>query len=104
MDSPENSPEDHELGPRLAPVSPTPQAHVDELLRAAGITAEDVVYDLGCGDGRVVITAALKYGARGVGVERDLRSVQQAKANVETKHTHWHHKFPARPAMRTVVF
>jgi SAM-dependent methyltransferase len=50
---------------------PTPQAVVDAMLQLADVKAGDVVYDLGSGDGRIVIAAAQKYGARGVGVEID---------------------------------
>jgi ribosomal protein L11 methylase PrmA len=45
---------------------------------------EDVVYDLGCGDGRIVVTAAQKYGARGVGIDIDPRRIKEANENVET--------------------
>jgi SAM-dependent methyltransferase len=51
------------------PYVPTPWVIVDEMLKLAGIRADDVVYDLGSGDGRLVITAAKRYGARGVGIE-----------------------------------
>jgi len=50
---------------------PTEDAVVDAMLDAAQVTSNDVVYDLGSGDGRIVIEAARKYGARGVGVELD---------------------------------
>ena len=50
---------------------PTEQAIVEQMLELAGVTAKDVVYDLGSGDGRIVVVAAQKYGARGVGVELD---------------------------------
>ena len=60
---------------------PTPQPVVDAMLDLAAVTASDVVYDLGSGDGRIVITAATKYGARGVGVEIDPALVKQATAN-----------------------
>ena len=53
----------------LAPYIPTPQEAVDRMLEAAHVKPGDVVYDLGSGDGRIVITAAQKFGARGVGVE-----------------------------------
>ena len=53
------------------PFVPTPQVVVDEMLRVADVGPQDVVYDLGSGDGRIVITAAQKFGARGVGVELD---------------------------------
>ena len=49
----------------------TPQPIADEMLKLARVTANDVVYDLGSGDGRIVILAAQKYGARGVGIEID---------------------------------
>jgi ribosomal protein L11 methylase PrmA len=60
---------------------PTPQAVVDEMLRMAGVTASDVVYDLGSGDGRIPITAALRYGARGVGYDIDPEMVREARDN-----------------------
>ena len=50
---------------------PTPQSAVEAMLELAHVTANDVVYDLGSGDGRIPITAAKKYGARGVGIEID---------------------------------
>jgi predicted RNA methylase len=57
----------------------TPPAVVDAMLQAARVTAKDVVYDLGSGDGRVVIMAARKYGARGVGIELDPTLVKLAR-------------------------
>jgi len=56
---------------RLAPFVPTPQRIVEEMLEVAQVGPSDVVYDLGSGDGRIVITAAQKFGARAVGVEID---------------------------------
>ncbi|MBI1786763.1 MAG: class I SAM-dependent methyltransferase [Acidobacteria bacterium] len=53
----------------LAPYLPSPQVVVDKMLEAAQVKPGEVVYDLGCGDGRVVITAAQKYRARAVGIE-----------------------------------
>src|SRR3954453_18034641 len=50
---------------------PTPQVVVEKILAMAKLTNKDIVYDLGCGDGRIVCTAAKKYGARGVGVDID---------------------------------
>src|SRR5947207_800023 len=58
---------------------PTSDAVADEMLKLAGVTADDVVYDLGSGDGRIVILAAQKYGARGVGIELDPRLVALSK-------------------------
>jgi ribosomal protein L11 methylase PrmA len=57
---------------------PTPQAVVEAMLDVAKVTASDVVYDLGSGDGRIVITAAKKYGARGVGIEMDPALVRKS--------------------------
>jgi len=60
---------------------PTPQPVVDAMLELARVKRTDVVYDLGSGDGRIVITAAKKYGASGVGIEIDPALVKQARAN-----------------------
>jgi len=60
---------------------PTPQAAVDAMLDVAQVKASDIVYDLGSGDGRIVITAAKKYGARGVGIEIDPALVKKANDN-----------------------
>lgn len=65
----------------LAPYVPTPQDVVERMLSLAGVTRDDVVYDLGCGDGRIPITAARKYGARGVGVDIDPRRIDESRAN-----------------------
>jgi SAM-dependent methyltransferase len=56
--------------------APTRQAVADAMLTLAKVTPDDVVYDLGSGDGRIVILAAQKYGARGVGIELDPRLVE----------------------------
>ena len=61
------------------PYVPTPWVIVDEMLKLAGIRGEDVVYDLGSGDGRLVITAAKRFGARGVGVELQTELVELAR-------------------------
>ena len=62
---------------------PTPQSVVEKMLEYAKVTKDDVVYDLGCGDGRIVVTAAKKYGARGVGVDIDPVRVAEARAWVK---------------------
>lgn len=67
----------------LAPYVPTPQDVVDRMLDLADVTADDVVYDLGCGDGRIVITAAQRFGARGVGVDIDPQRIAESIANAE---------------------
>ena len=54
---------------------------VNAMLTLAGVTRDDVVYDLGCGDGRIVIAAAKEFGARGVGVDLDPQRIQEAQAN-----------------------
>lgn len=53
------------------PFVPTPQVVVERMLSMAAVKNGDVLYDLGSGDGRIVITAARKYGARGVGIDLD---------------------------------
>lgn len=60
---------------------PTPQQVVDAMLDFVHVGPADVVYDLGSGDGRIPITAAEKFGARGVGIEIDALLVRQAEAN-----------------------
>jgi cyclopropane fatty-acyl-phospholipid synthase-like methyltransferase len=60
---------------------PTPQPVVEAMLDLAQVKSNDVVYDLGSGDGRIVITAAKKYGARGVGIEIDPSLVKKAREN-----------------------
>src|SRR5262245_40887738 len=57
--------------PQLAPYVPTPQDVVDRMLKLAGVTSKDYVIDLGCGDGRIPVSAAKQYGARGLGVDID---------------------------------
>jgi SAM-dependent methyltransferase len=62
---------------------PTPNDVVDKMLELAKVTAKDVVYDLGCGDGRIVITAAQKFGARAVGIDIDPKRIAEANANAK---------------------
>jgi hypothetical protein len=63
------------------PFYPSPIEVVDRMLELAAVTGDDVVYDLGCGDGRMVIQAAKRFGARGVGVDIDADLIARAKAN-----------------------
>jgi SAM-dependent methyltransferase len=65
------------------PYVPTPQIVVDEMLKVASVTKNDVVYDLGCGDGRIVITAAKQHGARGVGVDIDPERIKESNENAQ---------------------
>jgi peroxiredoxin len=67
----------------LVPFVPSESGTVDAMLKLAGVAATDVVYDLGCGDGRVVIAAAKTYGARGVGVDIDPERIAEARANAK---------------------
>jgi len=62
------------------PWVPTPDAVVETMLREARVTSRDTVYDLGCGDGRIVIAAAARYGARGVGIDIEPERIREAKA------------------------
>jgi SAM-dependent methyltransferase len=61
---------------------PTPQKVVDKMLEMAAIKKGDVLYDLGCGDGRIVVTAAKKYGIKAVGFDVDPRRIKEARENV----------------------
>jgi len=70
--------------PDLAPFVATPMAVVEKMLEMAGVTDQDIVYDLGCGDGRIVILAARKYGARGVGIDIDPRRIEESRALART--------------------
>ncbi len=63
------------------PYVPTPEEVVVEMLKMAKVTPNDIVYDLGCGDGRIVITAAKIFGARGVGVDIDPNLIRQSNEN-----------------------
>ncbi len=65
----------------LAPWVPTPQPVVDRMLELAEVTTKDVLYDIGCGDGRIVITAARRYGNRGVGIDIDPAMVELSEKN-----------------------
>ena len=63
------------------PYVPTPHEVVAEMLKMANVTKDDVVYDLGCGDGRIVIAAAKEYGARGVGIDINPERIKEAREN-----------------------
>ena len=63
------------------PYVPTPQNVVDRMLVIAAVKPGDVLYDLGSGDGRIVITAAKRYGARGIGVDLDPTRIKEARSN-----------------------
>ncbi|MCC6533734.1 MAG: class I SAM-dependent methyltransferase [Burkholderiales bacterium] len=60
---------------------PTPQSVVDEMLKVANVKKGDVLYDLGSGDGRIVITAAKRFGVRGIGIDIDPQRIAEANDN-----------------------
>ena len=68
----------------LAPYVATPMEVVAKMLEVAEVTSDDVVYDIGCGDGRIVVMAAEKYGARGVGIDIDPVRIEEAKENARS--------------------
>ena len=63
------------------PFVPTPPEVVDEMLRLAGVKSGDVLYDLGCGDGRIVIAAAKRFGVRAVGIDIDPVRITESNDN-----------------------
>jgi len=67
----------------LAPYVPTPQDVVERMLTVAGVNKNDVVVDLGSGDGRLVVTAAKQFGARGIGVDIDPARISEGRANAK---------------------
>lgn len=73
-----------EVQSSLAPFVPTPQDVVEKMLNMAQVSAKDVVYDLGSGDGRLVITAAKAFGARGVGIDIDPARIAESRTNAKT--------------------
>jgi tRNA G37 N-methylase Trm5 len=62
---------------------PTPQPVVDRMLELAGVGPEDVLYDLGSGDGRIPVTAARQWGTRGLGIDIDPQRIAEANRNAE---------------------
>jgi SAM-dependent methyltransferase len=87
----------------LAPYIATPEDVVERMLALAEVTPQDVVYDLGCGDGRIPIAAARKYGARGVGVDIDPTLVAQARANAKAEGVERLVEFRLENAMTTDI-
>jgi SAM-dependent methyltransferase len=67
----------------LAPFVPTPPDVVDRMLQLGEVTSQDSVYDLGCGDGRIIIAAAKKCGARGVGLDIEPYRVAESQSNAQ---------------------
>jgi len=87
----------------LAPYVPTPDDVVDRMLQLAEVGKNDVVYDLGCGDGRIVIAAAKKYGARGVGVDIDPQRIEESQANAKKAGVEHLVSFELQDAMKADV-
>jgi 16S rRNA G966 N2-methylase RsmD len=65
------------------PYVPTPQPVVDAMLNLAKVSKDDVLYDLGSGDGRIVVTAAERFGTRGTGIDIDPQRIEEANANAK---------------------
>ncbi|MFC7513809.1 SAM-dependent methyltransferase [Herbaspirillum sp. GCM10030257] len=73
-----------QAGPKLdVPYVPTPPEIVNRMLDLAKVGKDDVLYDLGCGDGRIVVTAAKERGASGVGIDLNPARIEEAKANAK---------------------
>ncbi len=70
-----------EDAPDLAPYVATPMEVVAKMLEVSEVDRNDIVYDIGCGDGRIVIMAAEKYGARGIGIDIDPQRIKESKEN-----------------------
>jgi SAM-dependent methyltransferase len=68
---------------KIVPYVPTPQEVVDRMLELAQVKAGDVVYDLGSGDGRIVVTAAKKYGVKAIGFEIDPQRIKESQENIK---------------------
>ena len=89
--------------PQLAPYVPTPQEVVERMLALAKVTKNDCVVDLGCGDGRIVVTAAKKHGARGLGVDIDPVRIAEANANAKAAGVTQLVEFKLQDALKTDV-
>jgi precorrin-6B methylase 2 len=70
-------------GKRIVPYVPTPQEVVERMLDLAQVKKGDVVYDLGSGDGRIVVTAAKKYGVKAIGFEIDPQRIKESAENIK---------------------
>jgi SAM-dependent methyltransferase len=86
-----------------APFVATPHDVVERMLTLAKVGERDVVYDLGCGDGRIVIAAAVKFGARGVGVDIDPARIAEAEANARQAGVSDRVTFRLQDALKTDV-
>jgi precorrin-6B methylase 2 len=89
--------------PRLAPYAPTPMDVVDRMLALAAVQPGDLLIDLGCGDGRIPIRAAQKFGARAIGVDIDPRRIDESKANSKAASVEHLTEFRVEDALKTDV-
>jgi SAM-dependent methyltransferase len=85
------------------PYVPTPPEVVDRMLEIAQVKSGDVIYDLGSGDGRIIIQAAKRYGVKGVGIEIDADLVQKAKDNAFKEKVEHLVEFRAEDALKVDV-
>ena len=85
------------------PYVPTPQVVVDEMLKLAGVTADDFVIDLGSGDGRIVITAAKRFKAKGLGVDIDGKLVALSNRNARAEKVEDRAEFAERDMFKTDI-
>ena len=74
---------DSDEGKKIVPYVPTPQEVVERMLDLAGVKKGDVVYDLGSSDGRIVVTAAKKYGVKAIGFEIDPERIKESHENIK---------------------
>lgn len=70
-------------GKKIVPYVPTPQEVVERMLELAEVKKGDVIYDLGSGDGRIVVTAAKKYGVKAIGFEIDPQRIKESAENIK---------------------
>jgi precorrin-6B methylase 2 len=77
------APKFEDEGKKIVPYVPTPQEVVERMLELAQVKKGDVVYDLGSGDGRIVVTAAKKYGVRAIGFEIDPERIKESAENIK---------------------
>jgi len=87
----------------LAPYVPTPSVVVDRMLEMARVSGKDVLYDIGCGDGRIVITAAREFGTAGVGIDIDKTMVDLSVANARAAGVEGRVKFVCMDATKADV-
>ncbi|HEX9272085.1 MAG TPA: class I SAM-dependent methyltransferase [Candidatus Binatia bacterium] len=89
--------------PEEIPFVPTPIEVVDQMLELAEVKKGDIVYDLGSGDGRIVIRAAKKYGARGIGIEMDRTLIDKARKSAQAEGISHLVEFRVEDALKTDI-